>query len=565
MAEAARFEKPNIDPDLEELRLLTDVNHLLDAMQPDGSVPEDVEADVKTNLRTAVYEIAMPLAVSTTAHRVEYREDETGHRQRVITWLGKNAVRNAMNGKLYHRAPAAHKRVDVEVAEAEYAQDHLRPGVAQAFISPKMSALDAPQHIAKAEHLHAEDSLRVSYAITDKHGEVIARRLESLLVSDISLDDWVAMLKDPHNIFGKAFPIANEASALSVMELFKDMELPEEAVPEGPVTLVAAVLPYIKDEASRASVQHQLEGFRKDQALYEVQAERTATEWLAYDKELARSLQTGQATYAIKRSIAVLQHEWGEEDLRIINNHHWQDGEYIMTTQLAAVLERAKQNILGSKAALATNNEKVLGQVDSITARALQDSLEFLEIAHRNGATAQQIARLQAEIDRRVARQNFRVGGGCPGESQANFRNPSDPLEPGMEADQLPESDKKNWKWKLGKCQVKSCPSPKPTEVGPCSVCRRCQAKFDAGDDPTKEGFLQSLVQPNEGGSTFLAAVLAGAERSKPEPPSEEANIAKQADEIFTEEDEAVMQAHEESSRPRQEKVRSLSQFALAS
>lgn len=46
---------------------------------------------------------------------------------------------------------------------------------------------------------------------------------------------------------------------------------------------------------------------------------------------------------------------------------------------------------------------------------------------------------------------------------------------------------KESWTWKSGVCRVEACPTrPGKTEVGPCSVCRKCQAKFDAGKDPTK-------------------------------------------------------------------------------
>lgn len=37
------------------------------------------------------------------------------------------------------------------------------------------------------------------------------------------------------------------------------------------------------------------------------------------------------------------------------------------------------------------------------------------------------------------------------------------------------------FKTKIGKCRVEQCPSPKPTEVGPCDVCMCCQANFDKG------------------------------------------------------------------------------------
>jgi hypothetical protein len=52
---------------------------------------------------------------------------------------------------------------------------------------------------------------------------------------------------------------------------------------------------------------------------------------------------------------------------------------------------------------------------------------------------------------------------------------------------ELVDEGKKNWKWKKGVCQVKTCSTrPGKTEVGPCSVCRNCQRKFDKGLDPTK-------------------------------------------------------------------------------
>jgi hypothetical protein len=46
---------------------------------------------------------------------------------------------------------------------------------------------------------------------------------------------------------------------------------------------------------------------------------------------------------------------------------------------------------------------------------------------------------------------------------------------------------KKNWVWRDGVCVVKTCDTrPRKTEVGPCSICRKCQKKFDRGEDPTK-------------------------------------------------------------------------------
>ena len=52
----------------------------------------------------------------------------------------------------------------------------------------------------------------------------------------------------------------------------------------------------------------------------------------------------------------------------------------------------------------------------------------------------------------------------------------------GIELDtlnQLLKLGKEKFKTKPGKCRVEECPSPKPSEVGPCDVCMCCQAKFD--------------------------------------------------------------------------------------
>jgi hypothetical protein len=52
---------------------------------------------------------------------------------------------------------------------------------------------------------------------------------------------------------------------------------------------------------------------------------------------------------------------------------------------------------------------------------------------------------------------------------------------------ELIEKARKDWQWKKGVCQVKECPTrPAKTEVGPCSVCRKCQNIFDNGDKPER-------------------------------------------------------------------------------
>lgn len=47
------------------------------------------------------------------------------------------------------------------------------------------------------------------------------------------------------------------------------------------------------------------------------------------------------------------------------------------------------------------------------------------------------------------------------------------------------KEDSKNWSWKKGICVIKTCLSAilqEETEVGPCSICRSCQNRFDLAD-----------------------------------------------------------------------------------
>ncbi|HVU60009.1 MAG TPA: hypothetical protein VHC98_04190 [Candidatus Saccharimonadales bacterium] len=469
---------------LAEKRLLTEADHLLEARQRTGQYPPEALDEVRINLYTAVQELAMPYAVTTTFQRLEEATEANGRTRRMFMWLGKCAVEVAESGRLYHFSQPALDRVAVEVAEAQHSEEQLCYEHAQVFISPRMSRADAPEAVARQEHLATDDAVRVSFLETDRTGKVIGRRMESLLVRDIPLAAWTGMLQDPHNIFGKGFRLRDPDSAVSVMELFKELALPRAAVADGPVNLVAAVLPYIKDQAARGSVARQLERFRADQTAYRLKAEQTAEEWLAFEKELAESLYQGVATFAPQQLIATLQHQWSDTDLALIREHQQADGGYHMTRRLAAVLERAKRNLLAVRAAVVTGNEHVIGQLGVATAQAIFDSEKELQIRRANGAPVEDIMRRQAVLDRQVARQNVSVGGGCMGEQSNTFRSDQHGATGGTTS---AESDSPaDWKWQRGHCRNPQCRSPQPTEVGPCHICRNCQHEFDAGRDPTK-------------------------------------------------------------------------------
>src|SRR5437660_7403269 len=112
--------------------------------------------------------------------------------------------------------------------------------------------------------------------------------------------------------------------------------------------------------------------------------------------------------------------------------------------------------------------------MDAKTVQDIRAHITYIGMMEANGFVYEEIAREKAELQRQIAGENLKVGGGCPGENEGTFRNGEDSSENTAYAASSTEN-KKNWKWKMGKCRVKSCRSPQPTEVGPCNVCHSCQ------------------------------------------------------------------------------------------
>lgn len=464
-------------------RDLADVDHLIEHRYFDGTYPEYALTAVFQNKTSATQEAAMPYAVTTVEHEESQLDDE---RPREVTymWLGQTAVATAMSGYKFHRHPAALKRVDVEVDEARF---KLQPGSVKAFISPRMSAKDAPAEVAKDEHLFHDDAVRTSRLEIAANGRR-KRIIQSLLVRDVPLDAWQAMLNDPENVFGKTIPLDDPESALSVMKTHRELETAPEQLPEGPVSLVEAVVPYIQEPHIKQKVLRQLELFRGDQEEMRAQAERIAERWLHFDVELAESLVEGLASFEIQRFIVGLQHHWGDEDLAIIRDHQLDGAEYLMTRELAAVLERAKQNTLWTAAAVVTNNEYVIEQMDPRAVQELRQLEANIQMAQEQGMS---YAAIEAGAMRLVASQNVKVGGGCPGMNETQFKNGTElPTKPeGLpELTESENMDRKEWTWKSGVCRVPGCPTrPSKTQVGPCEVCRTCQHLYDQGKNPIDE------------------------------------------------------------------------------
>lgn len=480
-AATASTEAGHDDPVLAALRLLTETEHFISHMDGHGDVPDDVFDAVVLNRKTAASEIAMPFAVTETEHEVVERLDEQGRRQRVILWLGMTALEVAESGYKFHFSAAAHKRIKVEEAEACYAQDELRPGVAQVLISPRMTPHDAPKDIAKAEHLYADDSLRVSTAITNEAGEVVGRRLKSLLVRDVPFEAWIAMLKDPGNIFGKAFNLRDEQSATSVMELFSHMDLPEDKLPEGPISLVEAVLPYITDEDAREKVGQQLERFRGDQEMYAREADRAGLEWAAFDLELARSIKSGWATEAVRVFIEQNTGAWNDESAHIITGHQLADGQYAMTAELAALLARGKQKLIGDQLSVVTGNDEAIQNVPQEARDEIRLIHDVIEEARLSGADPAYIRSLEQRQFQILHRYEIFSGGGCPGEVEKAFSEMGGLLNGVGEKEnpfKLIDGDRLGSRWF-------NCPKGhlnyRRRANEPEETCRKCNIKVDCG------------------------------------------------------------------------------------
>lgn len=457
---------------------LTEVDHLVRLRRPDGTHDQAVLEAAHVNLRTAVMEAAMPYAVSTT-HQ-EYR-DET------YWWLDQTPEQVAASGYKFHRHPAALARVDVEVDEARDVNQNLRPGYIKMLLSPKMSRADVPYEIAKQEHLADDDMVRIHMLNINEKGVIEGKFMQSVLVRDIPLSAWVAMLRDPNNIFGKSISVRDEQSALSVMEVHRELEVPEDRLPEGVISIIDAVLPYL-DKESRYKVESQLLLFRGNQEELQQKAELIADRWLAFEVGLADSLTHKRATFPVEQFVYQLQHQWGDDMLAMLDKHRLDDGGIYMTRELAAKIEQARRNTLWVSAAVITNNEEVLAKLDGDAATRIYNNEMMIQSLMVSGYSAHDIAAFEAQSNRLVASQNIKVGGGCPGDSEADFRNNRDNSGPeGATSNTSGNNNqsKEDWKWKSGVCRIVKCPTrPGPTQVGPCAVCRGCQRLFDTGRDP---------------------------------------------------------------------------------
>jgi hypothetical protein len=483
-------------------RCLTEVDNLNRLRGPGGRHEDSTLEGVHTNLLSAVKEAAMPYAISTTQQ--EYRDG-------TYWWLDQTPRQVAESGYRFHQHPAALARVTVEVAEAEDVERSLRPGFIKVFISPRMSKADAPHDAAKQEHLADDDMVRIHMLDIDEKQQVRGKFMQSVLVRHIPLRAWVAMLRDQNNIFGKSIEVNDETSALAVMKTYRELEVAESVLPEGVVSIVEAVLPYLDTEARR-KVESQLLLFRGDQADLHRKAQHIADRWLGFEVALADSMHQKRATPEVERFIEQLEGEWGDEMHYLLGMHRLAGGGIFMSRELAVKIEQARQNTLWVSAAVITHNARVLTQMDTAASKHIYESEMLLQAMMANGATAQQIASFEMSVNQAVARQNVSVGAGCPGKNNADFK-PNNKKDDGGGEDSAGMEDKPGSEDGPSKKKTMHCPfcSAKVYD-DPCAKvlqCGDCKAKVVNG----------RVVYEGDGGSKTRA--------------SHRAELIKQVEEAF--------------------------------
>jgi len=464
-------------------RYLTEVDHLNFHRLPNGRHSKWTLEGVLENLVPAVKEAAMPFAVSETYQRYERRQDEDGRIRGVYTWLGKTAVEVAETGYKYHRHPAARTRVGVEIEEARETEETLRKGYVKLFLSPKMSGADAPHAVAKSEHLADDDALRIGWMDVDAAGNIQGKYLQSLLVRDIPLSAWVDMLRDPGNLFGKSITVEDEQSALAVMKVHSQLELPADKLPEGVITVVEAVIPYITDRAARKKVEEQLALFRTGQEELHEKAHDIARRWQQFEVALADSLADGYATPDVKQFLDQLKDEWNDNFLNMLDKRTLTDGRIRMDRRLAAKIEEARQNTLWTTAAVLTNNQDVLKQMPAEVARQIRDNEELIQTMRHEGYDTAQI---EADNNRLIAQQNIIVGRGCPGEVEAAFRKAMD-AENNANRSEENDSEKKWMSCPFCKAKVFDDPCAKKLSCWDCKARVVNGKVVDTGDGGFKK------------------------------------------------------------------------------
>lgn len=110
-------------------------------------------------------------------------------------------------------------------------------------------------------------------------------------------------------------------------------------------------------------------------------------------------------------------------------------------------------------------------------------SLTVVDTIYNGAASQEDEAMLRGMQEIQSQLNEGRAAGGCPGSGE--FERSIFDMNSSERAQAV--SGKEGWRWKEGVCAVEVCPTrPGKVKVGPCSVCEKCQAIFDHGNDPSE-------------------------------------------------------------------------------
>lgn len=406
----------------EDERVLTEVDNLAHGRNADGTYDQAVLDSTLQNIFTMVQEGAMRYAITRTHHEVAEIEED-GRRKRTFMWLGKTALQVAESGYQFHHHPAARARVAIEVEEARHNDEAIRPGYARIFISPRMTDVDAPVAVAKRENLYDADGLRMVVGDYENQQNIRGRDMDSLLLRDVPYEAWASYLADgTNNVFNKSIQIEHTGSALDIMSRHKELEAPLENLPNGLLTIIEQVIPYIADEKARQKVQTHLENFYAyDQKTLQEQGMNIAQRWLGFKKSIVESRLTGVAHQTVRTFIKSLESEWDDATTEILAHQTRPDGSIMMSRKLEAIIAKAYANIILTKAAIITGSEDVIKQTDATTASKIYEQEMRTQLLQTQGYDVAELTQSDMDQNQMIASQQFKVGGGCAGEINGGF------------------------------------------------------------------------------------------------------------------------------------------------
>ncbi len=405
-------------------RQLAEVDLLNAARLPDGSHDPAVLAATAKNAPTEIQEATQPYAVTRTEH---HREDGD------YWWGNQTTVDVAKRGQIFYQTPEGLVRGDIEVDEAEHTRDALRPGSIKVFLSPRMTRLDGTRETAELENLLEDDAVRTSQVVERDGG--LALEMRSMLPRDVPISAWISMANDPNGLFGGRVQVPEAESALSLMCAHREMILPSEAVPDGPLSVLEAVVPYIDDPEVRAKVEEHIRRFRMfDQVGGFELAQRFGARIHGCIVEIADSLHDGRATAGVVEFIGSLYDKLNSDTKALVEAARLYDGSLGMNRELAAALMQARRHTVWVSAAVNSHNEAVAKQLPAqvtadIRGRDLQIQAALAAGDHERAA------QLEAENDRQIASYKVKVGGGCPGKNNGVFEADSSDTESDDESD----------------------------------------------------------------------------------------------------------------------------------